>query len=236
MIKRLLSLALCLCLLSTATVAFAANESQSPDETTGLFAGKSVDITAIAKNTAIENAPDVYSVEIVWGDMAFAWGYEDPTANDPAASAAVWNPATHQYEINGTAVTAGDKAWYMPNTEALTVVYGDKLEQGDTFVKTTQDSVMVFNHSSLPVDVAIAIDNTADDVDAIATAGIDASFVRAEVNKQLGVTVGDVYAEDSSLVNQVKLSEPTDESVLPTDAPKVVAALNVTISKVVPTP
>ena len=95
---------------------------------------------------------------------------------------------------------------------------------------------MVFNHSSLPVDVAIAIDNTADDVDAIATAGIDASFVRAEVNKQLGVTVGDVYAEDSSLVNQVKLSEPTDESVLPTDAPKVVAALNVTISKVVPTP
>ena len=106
MTKRFLSLVLCLCMMCTASVAFAADEVTYPEGTTTFGTEVGVNITAIATDTAVTNAADVYSVEIVWGDMKFAWG------RGSEEYPATWNPATHQYEItDGTAIDEIDKEW-----------------------------------------------------------------------------------------------------------------------------
>lgn len=233
MMKRFLSLVLCLCLMCTASIAFAATETQEPDES-GAFEGATVPITAIAKSTAIDQNDAVYSVEIVWGDMKFAYGYSAETTT------AVWVPSEHAYTVyendeNGEVTeNVASKGWYMLNEETkLNVANSAKLDDNDDFILDTQDAVMVFNHSNRAVDVKIEVEEeetTPEDLTAEFTkAGNAAASATAENTWALTAgTENNVYADDGSCVIgtvKIKESEMTSTTTL------TVAKLNITITK-----
>lgn len=263
MSKRFISLILCLCMLCMGTIALA-DDTPAPvttdvvdldsapdhdpaeaDNMGDLGKGYSTDITAIAENDTETVTPIKYSVEIVWGDMQFAWGYVYTEEE-------IWDPETHTYKT----VTIGDdgfngtKDWYMVNNDE-----GDALKNAGAVAMdlTTQDAVLVFNHSNAPVDAKIDIDNSAN-TDAINAAGIDASFNVASTkapnkNTNTGAyqlnygTEGKPFADDgTSIMGTISLTKPEGQDAIDaleaalgaTDenpTAKVVAKLTVTISK-----
>ena len=223
MIKRFLSLVLCLCLLSTATVALADNEVTYPDGQTNFDNEVGVNITAIAKDTSITNADDVYSIEIVWGDMKFAYGYGSGTTT------ATWNPETHEYEVTNTSDNSeATKGWYMLNegTEVKPSSTNFDLSAG------TQDTVMVFNHSNQPVNAKIVI------TDEIDSENLTATFTKSSGSElvegssdtyalEAGVEKDPYNADKANVIGKVSI---TQESMTSTTE-LTIAKLNVTISK-----
>lgn len=233
MFKRFLSLVLCLCLLGMASVAFADTDVQTPNPDN--FAGKELDITAVATNTAEESTTTVYSVEIVWGDMQFAYGYSS------AVSEMQWNPETHMYDIpvvKGTGAEA-NKGWYMLNEDTPVAVTNPK-QTDDSFIPTTQDSIMVFNHSNATVDVEIKTSDVPDTASLTATvaANADCSANTTDITGGFSCTLskgadGDIYKNDGSCVygtvsiNGVISVENADAY----SSEVTIAKLTVTISK-----
>lgn len=223
--KRFLSLVLCMCMLCTAGVALADNEVTYPENQTTTFnTPVDVEITAIAKNTAVEDAEDVYSVEIVWGDMKFAYGYSSESTT------AEWDPATHTYKMTTEDGNDATKGWYMLN-ESTSLTNTGAVELG----LTTQDAVLVFNHSNKPVDVKIAIEDiTADGGDTeelkakFATTGGETTSTDGSTYTLSAGVEQDVYNKDTASVYG-KVSMESDKTEYTTSTP--IAKLNVTISK-----
>lgn len=234
MIKRFLSMVLCLCLLCTASVALADNEVDLPDDkTANLGTENSVNITAVAVESPDVTQVDVYSIEVVWGDMQFAYGYTKNTTK-------TWDPDTHEfiYTVTGSTNEATED-WYMVNeSKAL------ELDAANDVGLTTQNAVMVFNHSSQPVDVKIAIDDV-DDVETEGAFNLTATFTKKEDNAaQAHATeqytwvlkegkIGDRYENDGSCVmGTVKINEkPEGDDVATYKSAIPIAKLSVTVSK-----
>lgn len=228
MIKRFLSLVLCLCLMSMATVALAESKIFDNSAITEGNASQEINITAVAVSTSEENAATVYSVEIVWGDMKFAWGYSSETTT------ATWNPETHTYTYESkTDDEDAKEGWYMLNeTTALSHTGAEELGL------TTQDAVLVFNHSNAKVDVAITTEDVTSDADVDT---LDATFNASnDTVAEEGTgdntwtlkegTVGTVYANDgSSVAGTVSIDKDmtTPESY---EEAVTIAKLTVTIS------
>ena len=228
MIKRFLSLVLCLCLMSMATVALADTTTFDHDAITGNEASETIDITAVAVSTSEENAETIYSVEIVWGDMKFAWGYSSETTT------ATWDPETHTYSYESKTDNEDAKeGWYMLNeTTAL------KHDGAEELGLTTQDAVLVFNHSNAKVDVAITTEDEKSeaDVDALTATFNVSNDTVAEAGTEDNTwtlkegTVGDIFANDGSSVagtvsidKEMTSPESYEEAV-------TIAKLTVTIS------
>lgn len=233
--KKLISLALCLCLLSSmAVAAFADGEISYPTNQTGNFdTAYGVDITAIASDSTATAQKHAYSVEIIWGDMKFAWGYS-------AAKETTWDPETHTWsEETNIDLDNATKEWRLLTETALTA------DGAVAAGLTTNDAVLIFNHSSLPVLANIAIDNTDTTVDTIPGAGITAGFTATSANNIPDVTTGNytlvAAAADSArhdltnnanamVYGKVSLTDPTDPTQIPENE-AAVAKLNITISK-----
>lgn len=232
--KKIISMLLCVCLLSSmAVMAFADGEVSYPTGKTGNFdTPYSVDITAIASNSTATAQNHNYSVEIIWGDMAFAWGYT-------AAKESTWDPDTHTWsEATNIDTSTATKAWRLVTETALT-------DPGAVAANlTTNDAVLVYNHSSLPVLAKIEIDNTDATTDVIYEAGITANFTATSANSTTDASGNytlvaaavdsarhDLTNNKNAMVyGQVSLTNPTDESKI-LETVSNVAKLNVTISK-----
>lgn len=236
--KRLLSLILCLCMLSMGAVAFAdGSQSVTTDENGDLTnASASISITAVATNKSEEAEDTVYSVEIVWGDMQWAYGFSGKT------TVAKWNPEEHTYEYyekNSENEATGDKldsskqGWYLVNeATALT-------NKGANAIKlTTQDAVMVFNHSNKPVDVAISKTDESNKPENITVGDFAASTGVKTQNKEgkYELARGEkdrVYDKDNSTCvgGTITVSGTPGESDLNGVTPVTLAKVSVTISK-----
>lgn len=237
--KRLISLILCLCMLSMGAVAFAADNKMTETATddTDFGEGASIDITAVATNKSEDAENTVYSVEIVWGDMQWAYGFSGKT------TVARWNPVTHTYDYykkdSDTGETTDNKLdstaqdWYLKNeATALTNTGAEEIEL------TTQNAVMVFNHSNKPVDVAISKTDEDDKPDTITvnnftaskgvtTANDDGKYELARGEKKV------VYSATNSTCvgGTIKVTGTPDESDLDEETPITLAKVSVTISK-----
>jgi len=223
--KKLISLLLCLCIFSSLAVsAFA--ETKVIDDT-GFDTPYGVDITAIAKNSDGTKTNHVYSVEIAWGNMQFAWGYVN-------SKESTWDPENHKWVETEIADENNTKEWYLVDDTGFTLE--------DTAADlTTNDAVLVFNHSSLPVDAQIAVTDEADVASIIASFNANGGVTaNAETGKYNLVAAANESAyhdftnnANAMVYGKVSLADPTpkQEALIPTNNAVTVAKLNVTISK-----
>lgn len=241
MMKRFLSLILCLCLLGTASVALADGEldltnaanvadangnklsaNDSGKKTGNFDTNYSTDIT-VQVGDATENAySDVYSVEIVWGEMAFTWGNKKTTTY-------TWNPETHSY--TSTETKTENKDWHLVNGNPLTH------EGAQEIGYTTQGSVMVFNHSNQPVTATISVDNTSD---ATNITNLDAQLTNSATSNSSTLSAATHQADANNLnkwkvylADKVEISGSLteDQETNWGDGNKVLAKLTVKIEK-----
>lgn len=250
--KRILAMMLCLSLLCMGAVAIAEEEGETiasnpityPDGSMDFDDAESatVNITAIATSTSLKETPDVYSVEIVWGDMQFAYGY------GAKETVAKWNPEKHIYEyFEKDSDVEAKTGWYMLNEDEDLENDGAK-----AIGLTTQDAVMVFNHSNQPVDVAIAIEqgsaiealsakftsnatgavNETEDTDNNTKSYELKKATESVMNNEGEYTTDNRWVDDGSCVfGQISITGMTDNVELPEDNAVTIASMTVTISK-----
>ncbi len=111
----------------------------------------SIPVYAILQNVDQDDSIK-YSVEIVYGDMQFAWGFSEE-------SGGVWNPETHQYETtegDGSTQTAY-KTWYLVNDAVLTAGGAASYD-----MELNNSHVLLVNHSNAPVQATLEITDNAD--------------------------------------------------------------------------
>ncbi len=120
--------------------------------------GTDIDISAILENDANSQGPR-YTVEIVWGDMKFAWGFSE-------ASGGEWDVETHTYlTVDGSEAY---KTWYLVDDSALTaggagqVKYGwdDAAPAGENATDITNNHVLVINHSNEAVTCLARVEDS----------------------------------------------------------------------------
>lgn len=175
--KRFLSALLCLCLLSglLAVTVFADSViADNLDTTTGdNYAeftsdtySKDIDIYAQALDSESTRKNDAYKVELVWGDMAFAWGSK-------VTETKKWDPTTHTYEV--TEAKEEEGWWLIDDSTELSLSHDTGNAYANIVTGTKQNNVLMFNHSSKPVNANVSI-AVADANSGITPSIADASF------------------------------------------------------------
>ena len=182
MTKKLIAILLTLCLLLGMTAAAFAEEITYPggtfidqEDTDGTLDtddeldtnSTSLEVRAVLKNTDAADDPIVYNVELIWGNMLWAWG------NDGGYT--YWDPVDHVEITVGNTVNG----WYLLSDETLSVTYNANRDFGDGETKSAtvtdlgeQSDLLVFNHSNAPVDVKVTVDDsTASDQDVVISNG-----------------------------------------------------------------
>lgn len=171
--KRIMAALLCLSLL-TGTAAVYAEEETGTTAASGSekvdnlgtegnkqfdeinYTSDSIEINAVAmqESPSLEHE-HVYQVEIVWGDMAFAYGATDEITK-------TWKPENHTYTDNAD---EREKKWYLVDEEsALTTL---QLDAEGTYASTIltgtkQNHVVLINHSDNTVVANVKIEKNAD--------------------------------------------------------------------------
>ena len=168
---------------------------------------KGIDIYAQVGEAFETLTVNVYQVELVWGDMAFAYGKADAIYQK-------WNTEKHKYEPDTETAAQRDVEWYLINKGTpLKPKYYDETKHKTVLASTDQNYVVMFNHSDMPVnanvfltdvnapDASAADDNilavlkTNDDFGAdvtnSATAGYDYALAAAAANS-------DIYANNNA--------------------------------------
>ena len=133
----------------------------------------SVDIYAQAIDTAYTNADRAYKVELVWGDMAFAWGATD-------AITKTWTPSDHSYDDNKD---SRKEEWYLISDAALTrLEYNDEAGTYDSILTGTQQNyVLMFNHSNAAVNANVKITEIYQGAEDEDTAATDSDNITATI-------------------------------------------------------
>lgn len=251
--KRFMAALLCLCLLTgTFTAAYAGEIiADTLDSTTGDGYAEfdtsadeaysmEADIYAQAFDNAIVNAQDVYKVEIVWGDMAFAWGATDEITK-------TWQPADHTYSSNAN---DRNEEWYLISDSKLTKLeYNTDGTYDSILTGTTQNYVLMFNHSNQPVDANVKIteiyqnaedSSNSDNITAMLT--LDNAFgTTAAENAADGgydyalsydTETGVIYSKENgtAAAAYVQLSGKPNDGVLNDTTPTTVARITITLS------
>lgn len=187
-----------------------------------------INVTGILKDdvTTIEDL--VYSVEIVWGNMAFEYHTTDTEAGK------TWNAETHSWEANGTPSSSASE-WKLYSSEALSLP-----DKGTVFTNADQSYAAVYNHSNDAVDVDMAI-TMYDSGSGITvsltnvTGGVQgtASATGTGLEYQLARGVVDnVYHANTGAAAKVSLADKATNGLSEDpNAPTKVAKLSITISK-----
>lgn len=241
--KRFMSALLCLCLLSGLLAATAFADSviaDNLDATTGdgyaEFPADSayqqqIDIYAQALDSDATRKNDTYKVELVWGDMAFAWGSK-------VTETKKWDPTTHTYGVTEEKETAG--WWLIDETTPLTLSHDADGSYSNVVTGTKQNNVLMFNHSSKPVNANVSI-ALADANSGISPSIADASFgavgaAAADGSIDFALDYdkvgGVVYSKDNATAAAVAVSlanEPAD-GLLNDTTPTTVAVVTVQLS------
>ena len=232
--KRFMSALLCLCMLGglLAATTFADPVFVTADDfdENGIYTTET-DIFAVAMDGDGTVKNDAYKVEIVWGDMAFAWATE-------VTETQVWQPATHTYDIQ---TVHGESAWRLVDEDtALTLSRDADGAYTDIVTGTKQSNVLLFNHSSKPVDANVSI--VAADADSNITPSIsDANFGAAGAVAEDGSidfalnydeVGGTIYSKDNGTAAAVTvaLEGAPKEGLLNKTAPTHVATVTVQLS------
>ena len=199
---------------------------------------KSIDIYAQAIDTAIENAGTVYKVEIVWGDMAFAWGADDKITK-------TWNPTDHSYSNDAN---QREKGWYLLDKEnALTKLAYNDGSYSNILSGTAQNYVVMFNHSNAAVNANVKLTEIyqgAEDttnIDLITASLLPAAFGVTGTGAANGgydyalsydTESGVIYSttNDTAAAAYVELTGQPNDGVLNASAPTTVAKITVTLS------
>lgn len=256
--KRIITLLLTLCLLmGMATAAFAEDATSGPSAGTEDITGDST-FTSGANQTEIgvwakledENITAVdeveYNVELVWGDMTFAWGKNSQAENNEVVRN--WDPETHTWDTNDE-VDEANTGWYLVNEETA-------LNSSYSFLPTdaTQAHLYIYNHSTAAVDVNVAVNqagytthNVVPKLHAggfgvtttttVTDAGVDSmafDLASAVVDEDYATNEADndatVHGGDTAASVKVWPTETAPEDTLGED-PVAIAKLVVTISK-----
>lgn len=186
-----------------------------------------INVTGILMDDVTTVEDTVYSVEILWGSMAF----EYHTTNTEAGK--TWNAATHSWELNGTPESSSAE-WRLRSSDALTLP-----GTGSTiFPNADQSYAVVFNHSNdaVDVDMAIAMYAAGEGIDvslANVSGGVQGTASTTGLKYQLARGVVDsVYNAATGAAAKVNLAnEATNDLSEDPAAPTSVARLNITISK-----
>ena len=261
--KRLITVFLILCMLMSifSASAFATeatidvdiyadgSTSKTTEEDKALpYSNNSIDVTAKAQNEA-PNASAVYEVELVWGDMAFAWGTHDTAGEENGQDYTLtWNPETHKYEDNGDEALTKEAGWYLISEETLTLPergVDDAVESASSVVTTAKnDNVLIFNHSNAAVKAEITVnEDTTDgsseyDADTKLTnvsgyASTDSTTSDTSIIYELpAAKLSDIYNNDTTAVVQVAPTK-TDVDAEDLKDVKTIATITVTISQVI---
>lgn len=199
-----------------------------------------IDIYAQAFDSAIANATHVYKVEIVWGDMAFAWGATDEITK-------TWHPNEHSYTDDAD---SREKKWYLldETTELTQLEYDTDGTYASILSGTAQSYVVMFNHSDQPVNANVKITeiyqsaediNNSDNIIAAltpvdgfgstATTAADDSY---DYLLNYDTVTGVIYSKDNGTAAALSVGldgEPVD-GVLNADTNTTVARITITLS------
>ena len=185
------------------------------DTETEVAYSKDIDISAQAFDSAIANATHVYKVEIVWGDMAFAWGATDEITK-------TWHPDDHSYTDDAD---DRENKWYLLDeaTELTQLEYDTDGTYASVLSGTAQNYVVMFNHSDQPVNANVKITEIYQDAED--TGDADSDNITAALNPVEGFGTTATQAGDGSYDYQ--LSYDTETGVIYSKANGTAAALSV---------
>ena len=201
---------------------------------------RGIDIYAQAFDNAVANADHVYKVEIVWGDMKFAWGSTDQIVR-------TWQPDTHSYTSNED---SREEKWYLVNegAELTKLEYDANGTYAGVLTGTAQNYVVMFNHSDQPVNAnvqIIDIYNEADDADnqdnivpsltpveSFGTSGTQAQDGSFDFELDYDAETGVIYSTENgtAAAAYVSLSEAPADGVLNTTTDTTVARITIKLS------
>lgn len=208
---------------------------------------RKIEVTGKLLDNDTINEPKIYSVELVWGDMAFEYKEHTTVSKE-------WHPETHEEEETGRTYTY---EWQLKNADTKLAMPKD---MNGVVENADQSYVIVFNHSNAKVNVQIentsaGVKITDKDTEYAVTStltavgGTDASYAEADGKQSATIargaedTEGDgstIYAADNGVIAKVVVAggetetEVNEQRTLTgatAETGVTLASLKVTISK-----